>query len=62
MGKLLKASQETKAMSHIKIIENEYVRKNRKKTNYYERKKIQGRERQIFRVEYRTTWSETVKI
>jgi len=50
MGTLLEVSQERQARTRMKILEDEYVRKN-KKAKYYKREKIPGRERQIFRGE-----------
>jgi vacuolar-type H+-ATPase subunit H len=42
MGKLLVVSQERQARTRIKIMEDEYMRKNRK-AKYYEREKILGK-------------------
>ena len=39
-------------------MEDEYVKENKKKANYYKRKKIRGSGQQIYIGEYRTTWSE----
>ena len=39
-------------MTRMKIMEDEYVRKN-KKAKHYKREKIRGRERRKFRGEYR---------
>ena len=55
------SSQERQARIRMKIMEDEYVRKNRE-AKYYERKKIWGRERQICLKEYRMTWSQKKKI
>ena len=55
-SELLVVSQERRARTRMKIMEDEYVRKNRE-AKYYERKKLWGRERQIFRGEYRKNYS-----
>ena len=44
MGKLLVVSQERQARAGVKIMKDEYVRKN-KKAKYHKREKIRGRER-----------------
>ena len=45
----------------MKIMEDEYARKN-KWAKYYKQEKIRGRERQICLKEYRMTWSQKKKI
>jgi vacuolar-type H+-ATPase subunit H len=42
MGRLLVVSQERQARTRMKIMEDEYMRKNRK-AKYYEREKILGK-------------------